>query len=127
MKKTIKPLGLIFAAALAFTSCKQATSESKKNIDGPLFDSKELTVDATELKIADGNWTYREVTKKTDQQSSVQYEFSVKNGAVDSKSNIILTLSESGKLPTEMPEEKKEQYKKLGYTFDGDKYSFFKE
>ncbi len=127
MKKTIKTLGLIFAAALAFTSCKQATSESKKSIDGPLFDSKELTVDATELKIADGNWTYREVSKTTDAQDSAQFEFSVKNGAVDNKSNIILTMSKSGKTPASITEEQKEKYKKQGYNFDGDKFSFYKE
>ncbi len=127
MKKTLKVLGLLAISAALFMGCKKDAGDSKKDISGDLFSSDELTVDASQLTLSDGSWTYRGIEEEEDAKDALHVEFTVKNGTLDEQADIYVISSKSGTIPEDVSEEEIAFQKKIGYSVDGNKYSYYKE
>lgn len=127
MKKTLKVLGLLAISAVLFMGCKKDAGDSKKDISGDLFSADELTVDASQLTLSDGSWTYREVEEEEDTKDALHVEFTVKNGTLDEQADIYVISSKSGTIPEGVSEEEIASQKKIGYSVDGNKYSYYRE
>ena len=129
MKKTVKVLGLLLVAAAMFTGCKQNVEEPAPapSIDGELFSKEDTTVTASAVELSDGNWTFRLVAKDDDETGAGELTFTAANGGLDATKDFTFKFSQKGTIPAGTTEEDKEEAKAAGYTFDGDKYSFYKE
>ena len=127
MKKTIKIVGLLFAAAMVLAGCTQPTSSSSPNYNEPLFSENDVTVDATKYEIADGSWVFREIDKDANSSSTEHYEFVIKNGKLDYESDMKYITTGSGTIPEGTSQAQIDAVKKVGYNIDGNKYSYTKE
>lgn len=131
MKKTIKLLGLLFVAAMLFAGCANgsSSSDSTPNINEALFSADDVTVAATKYELADGKWIYRAVGKSDIDANSEHFEFTLKNGKVDTSADADkkYITSTSGTLPANADEATIAAAKAQGYTIDGNKYTYTKE
>ena len=129
MKKTIKLLGLLFVAAMLFAGCANgsSSSDSSSNINEPLFSADDVTLAATKYELADGKWVFREIDKDADSESVQHFEFSLKNGQVDTSADKKFISSQSGTMPEGTPQASIDAAKAQGYKIDGNKYTYTKE